>query len=184
MSTLKIKLFGTYCNEWPKVRDILNDNIYYDNSIEESKLITLNLELLTHNRLIIEHYGKSFGTNGRWDTKSDKNGKIYQDRAIKFEDLILDDVSLKKYITLFPFVSDQLYHTDYFGHNGNWELLFEAPIYEWIIKRFIVPRETKSIEYINETSHGNVFDYSNDINELIEIEKYLKQYASITNKPS
>lgn len=184
MTILKIKLSGSFCNEWPNIRVKLNNDIYYDGSVKESELITLELDLPKQNHLTIEHYDKSFGINGRWDTKSNENG-IYQDRAIKFEDLILDDVSLKKYIAMFPFISgDQIYYTDYFGHNGYWELPFETPIYAWIIKHLIMPHVPTPLGYVNETSHSNVFDYSNDINEINEIEKYLKEYALITDKSS
>jgi hypothetical protein len=184
MTTLKLKLFGSFCNEWPNIKVSLNNDIYYNGPIKESKLITLELSLPKHNQLTVEHYGKSFGDNRRWDTKLDDQGVIYQDRAVRFEDLILDDVSLKKYIVTFPFVSEQTYYTDYFGHNGYWNLTFETPIYEWIIKQFIVPHKPTPLGYVNETSHSNVFDYSNDLVEIDEIEQYLKEYALITDKSS
>lgn len=182
MINIKLTLFGTHCNAWPNIKVSLNNNIYYDGPVIDTKVINIAQAANTHNILTIEHYGKSFGSNNIWDTKVDKFNTIYEDRAVKILDLELNDVSLKKYITTIPFKGIETYYTDYFGHNGIWTLDFDAPVYDWIIKKFIIPPNTKPLGYVNETSHSNIFDYSLDFIEIKEIEEYLKEYASITDK--
>lgn len=181
MDSIKIKLFGKFCNNWPLVKITLNDNIIFDGEIIKEKEIEIVENFHIDNTLSITHYGKSFGQAGIWDLTLDPEGKIVKDRAVEFRDISINEVSLKKYISHTPFVSDQVYHTDYFGHNGVWSLKFESPIYNWIIRTYIMPKYQPSQNHVDETSHNNLFDYSVDVSEIEKIENHLKEHEFINN---
>ena len=51
-----------------------NDKIYFDDYVKDYQTIKVDLPTQNNNSLVLEHYGKYFGENKRWDTKSE-NGK-------------------------------------------------------------------------------------------------------------
>jgi hypothetical protein len=182
-----IEVDGTWCNDWPWFRVIVNNHTYYDQQIADKKIIKFSLPVLEYNQLVLEHYGKSFGQNGRWDTES--NGKvIVKDRAVKLIKLEIDGVNIVKYITSWPMVTNegQSIPTDYLGHNGKITINFTSPVYDWIITTLVkeTANATTAQDLIIETSHNNVFDYREDLIELEEITKLLNEYAYLFNKSS
>lgn len=134
------------------------------------------------NSLVLEHYGKYFGQNNRWDTDSE-NGNIVRDRAIRIVSIELDDVDISKYMTKYwPLITDQgEMFTDYFGHNGVCTIEFGAPVYDWIITELVHQpnHQYKALDLIVETSHSDLFDYKNDLQEIAEIENILKTNAHL-----
>lgn len=184
---ISIEVEGTWCNDWPWFKVVANNHTYYDQQVIDKKIIKFSLPAKNLNCLVLEHYGKSFGINGRWDTES--NGDvIVRDRAVKLIKLELNDVNIIKYITRWPLVTDQgeSMPTDYLGHNGQITINFNSPVYDWIITTLV--RETADItdsqDLIIETSHSNVFDYGEDLVELKEISKLLNEHAHLFNKSS
>jgi hypothetical protein len=109
MKSIKIKLTvsGTWCHDWPKMKILLNNIIYYDDQVTDTIDVVFEAPLQDNNSLIIQHYDKKFGQNGQWDTKL-VNDVIVQDRALKLHSLDLDNVSITKYVIEYcPFVSEQ-----------------------------------------------------------------------------
>jgi hypothetical protein len=184
MDNIKITLLGTYCNEWPLCKIVLNRQVIYDGNIEGTQTIDFNPELQHNNKLQITHYGKWLGPR-RYDTeRPDPNGPITADRAIKLEGLIFNDVELVQYAAQIPFITDrgESWFTHHFGHNGTWELEFTTPIYDWIIERFVRRQQTQSGDLMLETSHQDLWDYRNDQFELDEIERLLENHAYLFDK--
>ena len=106
-----------------------NDKIYFDDYVKDYQTIKVDLPTQNNNSLVLEHYGKYFGENKRWDTKSE-NGKIEQDRAVKVCQLEFNDVDIKKHLYdnfLFQ-TNGQSIKTDYYGNNGRCIINFEAPV--------------------------------------------------------
>lgn len=179
-----IEVEGTWCNQWPKLKLSVNDNIYFDGEVAGSKTLHVQTALLDTNTLIIQHYDKSFGENGQWDTKA-VNGQITHDRAIKLKSVFFDDVDISKYVANhFHFVTDQgeQLQTDYFGFNGRIEIMFKAPVYDWIINKFIKNNFAPESDFLIETSFDQLFDYSQDQLELDELVKILQENAYLFGK--
>lgn len=186
---IRLELYGTYCNDWPRFKITGNNITYFDQQVKENLLVEFTMPLEDKNSLVLTHYDKSFGENNVWDTHS-KNGKITADRAVRLIKLELDDVDIKKYITRFwPFYTDdgRLVLTDFFGYNGSCTINFESPVYNWIIKNLVHdPADTKlkAQDLIVETSHNDLFNYENDLATLKEIEALLETHAHLFNKSS
>lgn len=147
------------------------------------------MPLQDNNCLILEHYGKRFGENNIWDTRSNGN-QIVEDRAVKLLKLELDEVDISPYLVQqWPFKTDngQEIPTDYFGFNGACYINFNGPVYDWIIKTLVRDPSDKKIkaqDLIIETSHNDLFNYDQDIETLKELEQLLKEHAHLFNKSS
>ena len=181
---ISIGIQSSWCNEWPKFRVIGNDKIYFDDYVKDYQTIKVDLPTQNNNSLVLEHYGKYFGENKRWDTKSE-NGKIVQDRAVKVCQLEFNDVDIKKHLYdnfLFQ-TNGQSIKTDYYGNNGRCIINFEAPVYNWIITTLL--REPMSShrapDLVLETSHSDLFNYESDTKQLKELEHLLKQHEHLFN---
>lgn len=188
-SKIRIVVEGTYCNDWPRFKITGNNCTYFDDYVVENKVIEFEMPVDQHNMLIMEHYGKQFGENGQWDTRSE-NDIIVQDRAVRFISLCMDDVDIGQYlIRHWPFRthSGDVIATDYFGFNGQCCIEFDAPVYDWIITRLVhepSSQVVKAQDLIIETSHNDLFTYDQDLVTLKEIEQLLEKHAHLFNKSS
>lgn len=184
MDNIKITLLGTYCNEWPLCKIVLNREVIYDGYIEDTQTIDFTPTLGSNNKLQIVHYGKWLGP-GRYDTsRPDPEGPIVADRALRLVGLNFNDVELVQYAAQIPFITErgESWHTHHFGHNGTWELEFFTPIYDWIIENFVRKQQTQAADITLETSHHDLWDYNNDQFELDEIERLLENHAYLFDK--
>jgi hypothetical protein len=98
-------------------------------------------------------------------------------------------VSITKYVIEYcPFVSEQgeKIITDYYGFNGQVQIDFEQPVYEWIINTVVKPKSRKLLDLSQpiETSYDNLFDYKQDIVELKELDHILEKNAHLFGKSS
>lgn len=183
---VEIKLKASWCNEWPNLIVELNKNIYFQGKVDNNLTIKFTAPGKLNNTLIIQHYNKNFGQNGQWDTKSENN-KIIQDRAVELLDIKLNQISIYKYfINNCPFVTNkkEKLYTNYYGFNGQTELNFSAPVYDWIICNIVKPKAFTSPTLKIETSADNLFDYTKDIIEIAEIENILEKNADLFSKSS
>lgn len=189
LSKISIVVNSTWCNDWPRLKVIGNDYIYFNDCVIENKTIEFYMPTLEVNTLIIEHYGKQFGENNQWDTVT-QDGKIIQDRAIQLVSIDIDEVSIGQHLTKhWPFKTDngQVIPTDYFGFNGQCCIEFNAPVYEWIITKLLhdpTSHTPKALDLIIETSHNDLFNYDQDLITLQEIEQLLNEHAHLFNKSS
>lgn len=185
---IKMEIRGTWCNQWPKLRVGVNNTIYFDKEVVDNNTIEFTVPIYESNSLIIQHYDKKFGHNGQWDTVS-TDGVITQDRAVELISLSLDDVSITDYvISTCPLVTEQgeSVQTPYYGFNGQVEIKFTGPVYEWIINTIVKPKSRKMLDISQpiETSYNNIFNYEQDQLELVEIENILNKNAHLFNKPT
>ena len=77
---------------WPSIKICIDDMILFDGQVINDVDLSINKDLLdgTHT-LTIEHYGKSFGENGVWNTTSSS------DRYIEIKDIKFDHVSIREF---------------------------------------------------------------------------------------
>lgn len=180
-------LVGTWCNDWPKLQVSVNGNIYWDAEVQDAITVDVQVPVQGRNTLRIEHYGKSFGEQGRWDTES-HNGVIVRDRGIKIKRLWLEQIDLTQYIVArWPMkVPQGEINTDYLGHNGHITIEFGGDVYSWVITELIAPKEQNKpvFDLVVETSFGNLYNYDRDRIELEEIQNILDRYAYLLDKPA
>ena len=107
----------------------------------------INLPNTLQFRMIGEHSRKH-------DTFVDKNGKILHDRYIKITDIRLNNLQPNDlYLQRWPILLhsyNQTLHTNYIGHNGYIDLIFEAnnPI-QWILRSNIYQDNTWQDDSMN-----------------------------------
>lgn len=141
-------------------------------------------QIQDQNSMRIEHYGKRFGENGIWDTRSDQD-RIVADCGIHVVDIELHGVSIHDIVYQTPFDTDQgPQHTHYFGHNGVWQWSWPRDLYAHLIEHRFMGQRLQAPNLIMETSHSHLFDYTQDLQELAELDRLLEQHAHLFAKSS
>ena len=101
---------------------------------------------------------------------------------------MIDEVNLLRYLYKnWPFETEHgPIYTDYFGYNGKCTVHFQSPVHDWIIKELVSPDEINRPTYdlVIETSFGNLFNYTQDLVEIDEIQKILNQHAHLLDQSS
>lgn len=143
---------------WPQCKILVDDQVHIDQTISSTQNIIFNVDLneSENHKISILQYGKMFGENRVWHTKS-VEGKIISDRYLVINDIKFDDVSIKKIWyngcinnqfnekQIFDFTQNNLdvpyfeslpkgYDEIRISYNGGYVLDFDTPIYDWIIK--------------------------------------------------
>lgn len=183
LSPLNIQLKPNFCNQWPLFRVTYNDTILFEDEIRQSTSLCFDLDLNSHNHLKLEHFGKYFGEDGRWDTVV-QDGNIIQDRSIELVNLELGEVDISKYIKRDGCVFHQANGTDtdfhgFFGFNGHIDFRFPENVYDWIIETWLMKSNHRAQDLILESSHNNLFDYRDDLREIEKIEHTLEAHADL-----
>ena len=175
---VSIELQGFFCNHWPQAKITFNDQLIYFSEVENSKILNFELDCAVSNRLTIEHLGKCFGQNNRWDTDQ------HTDCVLKIQDIQLDQVSIGKelcsnLIFVTNWSSEQLTQNSeefikqysviencmgQMNFNGTINFDFEFPVYEWLIKeKFINPSKKSNSKMY---SGQGKFDYEYVLNKI------------------
>ena len=150
---LAVTVTGKYCNHWPYLKILHNDVILYDNQVIGTQVLTFDLECNNKNLLSFEHYRKSSGENGVWDTTDT------EDCVLTVDDVEFDQVSigvhlkskllfktnwtthqLKSEPVEFIDQHSEIYSNGVMSFNGAINLEFDAPVYDWLIlNKYKVP---------------------------------------------
>jgi hypothetical protein len=180
MTKISIDLQGYYCNHWPWVIVRLNGIELFNQQVIESIKLDFDVVCDQHNLLEFEHYGKSFGANGVWDTTSEL------DCFAQIKDIRFDDVSVDNIVSGLTFISKWSENSDpdqvknfstinncngLMNFNGVISLEFDMPVYNWlIVKKYKKPID-KNIAYFS--NHTARWHYEEDIRILDEIKNLM-----------
>lgn len=180
MTKISIDLQGHYCNHWPYLSVRLNGIELFNQQVIESMTLDFDVACDQKNLLEFEHYGKSFGINGIWDSTSE------QDCFAQIKDIRFDDVSVDDIKTQLTFISkwrdgDDPTQIENFSiinncdglmnFNGTIGLEFDTPVYDWmIVKKYKKPID-KNIAYFS--NHTARWHYEEDIKILNEIKSLM-----------
>lgn len=186
MTKISIDLQGHYCNHWPYVSIRLNNAELFNQQVIESITVEFEVNCDKTNLLEFEHYGKSFGTNGIWDT----NTRTQQDCFAQIKDVRFDDVSIDDIRSRLTFISKWKEGTDpqqienfsvisncdgLMNFNGTIGLEFDTPVYDWmIIKKYKRPIDKTIAYFSNHTARWHYEEdikILNDIKELMQIDE-------------
>ena len=135
MNTLKITFKTSECNGWPKLRLLIDNDLYEDHLFSsEDEAITVPIEFLDGSHLLeLEIYDKT-----SVNTKVDSAGNIIQDQLIELVDMYVDDVKLPgyfKYMGVYKFNNQTYPQATTWGCNGIWAWEFSTPIVTWVIDK-------------------------------------------------
>lgn len=180
MTKISIDLQGHYCNHWPWVIVRLNGDELFNQQVVDSITADFEVSCNQTNLLEFEHYGKSFGTNGVWDSTAQ------QDCFVQIKDIRFDDVSIDDIRTSLAFISKWDDGTDpeqienfsiipncdgLMNFNGTIRLEFDTPVYDWmIVKKYKKPID-KNIAYFS--NHTARWHYEEDLKILDEIKNLM-----------
>jgi len=171
---LKINALGSFCNSWP-ILTITQNNNKFEYSIQEET--TLNI-VLDNAPFQIGMYNKSFGTNRVWDTKTDSDGNIIQDKSIKINLIEIDEVDISHLLIKLDYNSiEQGYLTIHDSHirfNGEWNFPTGKNPYDWIIDTtYQQTNEYRDVSYFSDSTIINNYrdhhHYIQKIKKLLDI---------------
>lgn len=170
MNNLKITFNTSECNGWPKLRVLIDNDLYEDHLFSSAnESITVPIELLDGRHVLeLEIYGKT-----SVNTKVDKEGNIIQDQLIELVDMFIDDVKLPeyfKYIGVYKFNNQTYPQALVWGCNGNWIWEFSTPIITWAIDK-----KTDNAEKYNPPTISNFDALTDKLKRFAIIEELLNE---------
>ena len=178
MNTLQIHLRGHHCNLWPLLDISLNGVSVHTGEVNDE--LRLDLPLLDNsNILMMRHYGKRFGQNRIWDTKS-IDGHITQDRKIEIISIKIDGIDFRDKLHGMAFNQEAVNGEPAisaewdgnFNFNGSVAISITPTPLNWLINlRFKKPRND-SISYFSD--HTKLFHYEDDLILIAKIEALLE----------
>lgn len=143
MNKLKIGLDSTWWDKAPHSRIYLNNDMLFDDKVEQAKLLEFKFQNLdcTRCQLRVELVGKTVD-----QTLVDGDNRILKDQLLKIEKIEIDEIDLGLLI-----FTKGLYYPDYpihlhnqnlpsamsadtFGFNGYWVLEFDLPFTFWYLE--------------------------------------------------
>jgi hypothetical protein len=181
MTKISIDLQGHYCNHWPWVIVRLNGIELFNQQVVETMSLDFSVVCDQHNLLEFEHYDKSFGINGVWDTTSEL------DCFAQINDVRFDNVSVDNIISVLPFISKWTQDSDpeqvknfsminncngLMNFNGVIGLEFDIPVYDWLIKEKFIKKQSIN-DTIVDRSGNRRFDYKYILNQIDKIKKII-----------
>jgi len=181
MTKISIDLQGHYCNHWPWVIVRLNGIELFNQQVIESIKLDFDVVCNQHNLLEFEHYGKSFGANGVWDT-TDQQDCFAQIKDIRFDDVSVDDIrfgltfiskwnqdSDPEQVKNFSTIDNCNGHMNFNGVIG---LEFDTPVYSWLIKEKFIKKQSLD-NAIFDKSGNRRFDYKYILDKIDKIKQII-----------
>ena len=136
MILLNLHIKTKWCNHWPYIKILFNNQVLFDSEVENNLDISLNLEnIQSVNELEICHYNKSFGDNHVYDTKIDSDGNIIEDcnfqiTNLSFDNIELNEVAFKRITFISNSSFTDMYLNNIVGFNGKFVITFLKDIYK------------------------------------------------------
>lgn len=145
MNYIKFKFNATEYNGWPKLKFLIDGDLYHDYEfLDNTAFVELPLDLITGNHVLdIELYDKTFNNTLVID------GVIIKDQLVTLEEIFVDNVKVPdfvKYQGIYKVGDTKTPQALTWGVNGTWTLNFEYPIIDWILDQ----KSIYSNEYIKQ----------------------------------
>ena len=103
---VKISLSGFFCNTWPDCIVVCNGRVVFQDKITINNTIDFTIDFSADNLLTIGMTNKLMGENNVYDVLLDAHNNIIEDKYIKVNDILFDDVSVDGLIHEFFFIKD------------------------------------------------------------------------------
>jgi hypothetical protein len=123
---------ATYCNGWPKLRFLIDNDIYHDFEFAgDSAFVELPVDLIDgEHKLDIEFYGKTYNNTVV------ENDVIKQDQLATLNSIHIDKIQVPdfvKYQGIYNVNDSSIPSALTWGQNGVWSLTFNWPIINWVL---------------------------------------------------
>jgi|SaaInlV_165m_DNA_1040744.scaffolds.fasta_scaffold00095_28 hypothetical protein len=166
---VKISLSGFFCNTWPDCVVVCNGHTIFQDKIINDNIIDFTIDFSADNLLTIGMTNKLMGENSVYDILLDAHNNIIEDKYIKVNDILFDDVSVDNLIHEFVFIKDsneKISTSGNINYNGSIHIPFQQPIYDWLIQEKYIKKEIQETNYQGFGSWNNKFNY--DVQDLIK----------------
>ena len=169
LTNIKFDLFGSYCNEFPEILILHNNNVLHSGFVDSTAQLEFNIEIADNDLITVNGIGKSHGENNKWDTVLDQNGSIVSDKFLVINNILLDNIPMElPWIESLSSTGNFINHTFY--SNGSISFTIRLPILDWIIEeKFISVEQQTGNEDVY--SGSNRFDYKYIQNKIDSIKK-------------
>ena len=182
MTKISIDLQGHYCNHWPWVIVRLNGIELFNQQVIESIKLDFDVVCDQHNLLEFEHYGKSFGTNGVWDTTAELDCFV-QINDIRFDDVSVDNIIISSLTFISKWNQDsdpeQVKNFSTIDHcnglmnfNGVIGVEFDTPVYNWLIEEKFIKKQSTNNAIFNKSGNRR-FDYKYILAQIDKIKQII-----------
>jgi hypothetical protein len=160
----------------------LNGIELFNQQVIESIKLDFDVACDQHNLLEFEHYGKSFGTNGVWDTTSELDCFV-QINDIRFDDVSVDNIIISglTFISKWNQDSDpeQVKNFSTIDHcnglmnfNGVIGVEFDTPVYNWLIEEKFIKKQSTNNAIFNKSGNRR-FDYKYILAQIDKIKQII-----------
>ena len=166
---VKISLSGFFCNTWPDCIVVCNGRVVFQDKITINNTIDFTIDFSADNLLTIGMTNKLMGEINVYDVLLDAHNNIIEDKYIKVNDILFDDVSVDGLIHEFFFIKDnneKILTSGSINYNGSIHIPFQQPIYDWLIQEKYTKKEIQQEDYGGFGSWSNKFNY--DVQDLLE----------------
>ena len=183
---LEIVLQGYFCNRWPDIKIVINNNLLFEGPVVDRQNLTFEIDCTLHNKLEFYHLNKRFGESNIWDT----NSVTGADCKLQIVDLILDQVSIGNLRARMEFVAHwsqsqlQDENTEFLNQfsviqssdgwmtfNGAIIFCFDTPVYDWLILNKYQINKTGLQSYFS--GFSDRWNYHDDLVILNEIKQIM-----------
>jgi hypothetical protein len=170
MNHIKFTFKLTECNGWPKIRVLVDNDLYEDRQFtSELEEITVPIEVLDGDHIIsIERYGKIVN-----NTMVDQQGNILKDQLVELLDIYVDGIKLPEWFTYlgtYVFNNTTYPQAKIWGVNGVWDWPFATPIITWVLDK-----KTENDEKYNPPTKSTRVKWQEMIKKYQEFGKILKE---------
>jgi hypothetical protein len=154
MNSLRFQFKVSECNGWPKLKFLIDDDLYHDYEFtSEVGSVELPLDLVEGiHKLEIELYGKTHNNTIVVDDT------IVKDQLVTLDEIFIDDVKLPnfiKYLGVYKVGEAKNPQALTWGLNGIWVLIFEHPIIDWVLnlKLNYTDEHARQAQWATSTNH-------------------------------
>ena len=173
----KLSLFGSRCNEYPRLTVLHNRQVVYSELIVNSADVEIDLDMQEVNQITLQGIDKSQGVNGKWDTQLDKDGQIVADKCLTINNIWIDNISMGtewiKSLTLVTGTDEHLFLDKTWWDNGSIDFSIQMPLLDWIIQEKFIKVEQNVIVPHDARSGERKFDYAYIQEKIKDIQKII-----------
>jgi hypothetical protein len=176
--TISLTFRASFCNHWPELQIVANNQTVWQGYVEEHNKITVEFERLPTNKVCVRYLNKRNGPDA-WDTKMDQQGNIVEDQHCVLEQILIDGANCGWLIAQTAYCYNDGTSKMTYGFmdlQGYMEFEFSEDVYQWIIdyrqSKTPVNTKTSSLDYKNiyipQNQHAETKKIIDNIKKLLE----------------
>jgi hypothetical protein len=131
-----IELYSSFCNAWPKIEIIINDQLLWSDFVVDSQTLLLKFKKQQLNNIKISYLNKRNGPDV-YDTIIDQHGNILYDQHCIIKNIFIDQAKISFLINDLEFhalSTGKISNTGgWMTQRGSFNIVFPMDIYDWII---------------------------------------------------